>query len=357
MNRFPVLRHVWPMVCCGLLTTLCAPTPLFARTASAQTKVAVVVDPRIELMTVVQLLSGYEVLTKVDSNYRRKVERHFAPFKEHRAVKLFAEMSKARFRYDAVPRVMLAYSDPPALNPRVEAPADAIRRAGGKQKLEEFIGALREFSQQSRFGEFFAAQRETFDRALAGLQPDVERAVTELQAYSGVELKGCTLVAGMLIHNGGFQATLGSKENAEAYSVIGAFGTKDGIPVFSVEGSVRYLVHHEFSHSYINPLVEKFDSEVRKSAALYEPIKETMQRQAYGNWPTAVHEHIVRAITIRLAYRRSQEAGDRLLKAEEDRGFKYVRALAEKLKEYEAARTKYPAIPDFFPELIRVFSS
>ena len=308
MNRFQILRHAWLVVCCGLLPALSAPPPLFAQTASTQINVAVRVDPRIELMTIVQLLSGYELLTKVESHYRREVEQHFAPFKEHRAVKLFAEMSKARFRYDAVPKAILAYSDPPKLSLRVEPPVDAIRSAGGKQKLEEFIRAQREFSEQSRFGEFFATKKETYDHALTGLQSDVEGAVAELHAYSGVELKGCTLVAGLLIHNGGFQATLSSKENAEVYSVIGAFGAKDGIPVFSIGGSIRYLVHHEFSHSYINPLVEKFDGEVRKSTALFEPIKEAMQRQAYNNWPTAVNEHIVRAITIRLAFSRSHLA-------------------------------------------------
>ncbi|MBS1786935.1 MAG: DUF4932 domain-containing protein [Acidobacteria bacterium] len=346
-------RHRLILAACAALLAICFPQQLFAEQSSP---VAVTVDPRIELMTVVQLLSRYQVLTKVDSDYRRDVEKHFAPFKEHRAIKLFAEMSKTRFAYDAVPKAMLAYSNPPELKPRVESAFDTVRRAGGKQKLEEFIAALRDFAQASKFNEFFAAHAETYERALSFLRPDADRALRELRTYTGLKLENCFLIAGMLVHNGGFQATLGGKENPEIYAIIGALGSKNEIPVFSVDGSVRYLVHHEFSHSYINPLVEKFDDELQKHAALYEPIKEAMQRQAYNNWPTAVHEHIVRAITIRLAYARSQEAGDWLLKAEEERGFKYVRALSEKLKEYEATRNRYPTITDFFPELIKVLN-
>jgi len=317
--------------------------------------VTVTVDPRIELMTIVQWLSGYQVLTKVESDYKRAVEQHFAPFKEHRAVKLFGEMSKARFAYDAVPKAVLAFSTPPELRPRVEPPTDAVRRAGGKQKLEEFMAALRAFAQESQFDKFFAAQHNIYDRALATLREDVENALRPLRTYTGVELKNCTLIAGLLVHNGGFQATLGSQDNVEIYAIIGAFGAQDGVPVFSSGGSVTYLVQHEFSHSYVNPWVEKNEGELKKYAALYEPIKEAMQKQAYGNWTTTVHEHIVRAITLRLAYQRQQEAGDLVLKNEEARGFKYVRALAEKLKAYEAARNKYPTITDFFPDLIQVF--
>lgn len=319
--------------------------------------VAVTVDPRIELMTIVQLLSGYEVLTRVDSAYRREVERRFAPFREHRAVQLYAGMRRARFTYDAVPQAILAFTAPPELRPRAEPPESALRRAGGKLKLGEFMEALRDFAQQSQFAEFFAAQRETYERALAGLRQDVERAVAPLRAYSGVELEGCTLIAGLLIHNGGFQATLAGREGQKNFAIIGTLGAADGVPVFSKGGSVTYLVHHEFSHSYVNPWVEKNEGELQKYAALYAPIKAAMAKEAYNNWLTAEHEHIVRAITVRLAYQRSQEAGDRVLKNEEARGFKYVRALAEKLKEYEAARKRYPVITDFFPELIRVFKT
>ncbi len=330
---------------------------LLTQPLCASSSVAVVVDPRIELMTIVQRLSGYAVLTKVDSDYRRAVDEYFAPYKEHRAVKLFGAMSKARFAYDAVPKAMLAFTAPPALQPRVAPPMDAVRRAGGKQKLDEFIVALRDFAAQSRFDQFFAAQQPTYDRALTALRADVETALTPLRQYTNLELQNCTLIAGMLIHNGGFQATLEGKGGQEIYAIIGAFGMNEGVPVFSSGGSVAYLVQHEFSHSYVNPWVEKNDGKLQQYAALYEPIKEAMQKQAYGNWLTAIHEHIVRAITLRLAYQRSQEAGDRVLQNEEARGFKYVRALAEKLKDYEAARDRYATITAFFPELLKVFQA
>jgi hypothetical protein len=368
MKRFVTVRRFSLAVLAGCLLTLrvphglsaCEPLPERAESAAQRgdvnAAVSVVVDPRIELMTIVQMLSGYEVLTKIDSDYRREVEIWFAPFREHPAVRLFAEMSRARFAYDAVPKAMLAFSDPPELKLRVELSADVVRRAGGRQKLEEFAEALRDFARQSRLSDFLAAHRATYDRVLAALRSDVENAFAPLRRYSGVDLKGCTLVAGMLVHNGGFQATIGGADGARIYAIIGAFGARDGLPVFSSGGSVAYLVHHEFSHSYVNPWVERNSATLQKYAALYEPIREAMRRQAYNNWLTVVHEHIVRAITVRLASQRSQEAGDRVLQQEEARGFKYVRPLAEKLKEYEAARNKYPALTDFFPELIKVFS-
>jgi hypothetical protein len=321
------------------------------------TPALVAVDPRIELMTVVQLLADYRPLTTVNSRYRADALAHFEPVKDHRAVRLFREMSEDRFRFDAVPKVVLTFGPPPALPGVAPVDPSVLRRAGGSRRVHEFAAALRDFARESRFESFLSRHQALYARIEAELGPAVEAAIEPLRAYTGLALDNCTLVPGPLIHNGGFQATIGAGSDARVYAIVGPFGERGGEPLFSENGSVAWLAQHEFSHSFVNPLVEKFSREVDRTKKLYDPIKADMQKQAYGDWPTAVHEHIIRAITVRLAWARSQEAGDRALAIDEGRGFKYVRALAARLEQYEAARDKYPTFETFFPRLLEVFES
>jgi hypothetical protein len=314
------------------------------------------VDSRIELMTIVQMLSGYEHLSKLDTEYRRSANAHFAPFRSHRTVTLFAQMSRGRFRFDAVPRALLAFTAPPELSPAAEPPPSVLRRAGGSGRLSDFVAALRDFAVQSRFGDFFRSHRGTYERVEASLLQDVRSALDELRNYTALRLDNCTLIPGLLIHNGGFQATVETPQTPpRLFAIIGAFEVRDGLPVFTANRSVSYLVQHEFSHSFINPLVEKHSRELGQFSGLYRRIQTAMKSLSYGDWPAAVHEHIVRAITARIAHLRSHEAGERLLRREEESGFAFVRPLAERLMEYESARARYAAIVDFFPRLIDVF--
>lgn len=338
-----------------LLCTLTLAGMLAAASGRAAADSFVRVDARIELMTVVQLLSGYPTLTTVDSTYRRDVTHYFQGFKDHRAVRLFAEASRANFAYDAVPRAILCFSAPPELKPIAQPDGKVLRRAGGPAKLDEFIAALRDFCAATDFVGFFKAHEDDYARVVATLQPDVIAAVNALGNYTGIPFTNCELIAGMLIHNGGFQATVQAGAVPTIYAIIGAVGVSQGLPVFTANGSVSHLVQHEFSHSFVNPFVENNTAAVSRHARLLDAIKPQMAKLAYADWATAVHEHIVRAIVARLADLRDPQSGNRVLANEERKGFRYIRALAERLKDYEAARDKYPTLPSFLPQLLATF--
>lgn len=344
-----------------LLVLFLAPYPLSASAAQpvdrSSDSVRVVIDPRIELMGVVQLLSDYMLTTQYEFTYKHDVRVYFTRYQDHPAVTMFREMSQAEFNFDAVPKAMLALSNPPELESRTPFSDYAIRRAGGEDRLNEFVDALRDFARQSRFETFFAAHQGTFEQVVDGTRSAVENAVDVLRAYSGMEIAGSTVVVGMLLHHGGFSATVEHQTGeTDVFAVIGPVGSKEGLPTFGTEANIAGIAWHEFSHTYINPLTEAYADEVAKYAALYEPIAQQMGRQAYPVWDTAVNEHIIRAITARLAYLEDgQAAGDEELDNQKKRGFVYVEALAERLKEYESARDRYPTIAEFYPRLLDVF--
>jgi len=84
-----------------------------------------------------------------------------------------------------------------------------------------------------------------------------------------------------------------------------------------------------------------------------------MRSQAYPNWHITVQEHIVRAVTIRLAADKYGEERAFLsnFRLEMGKRYIYVKPLCQKLKEYEANRDKYHSFKEFFPELISVYKN
>jgi|GEM_PF-2987580 len=66
-------------------------------------KLRITVDPRIELLTVVQQQAQYSVLMKLDFKYRDEAKEYFNTHKRHKAVKSFQKLSSMKFSYDAPP--------------------------------------------------------------------------------------------------------------------------------------------------------------------------------------------------------------------------------------------------------------
>ena len=344
------------------MRTLLLLLPLAA--CAQQSKLNVSTDPRIELVTIVQMLAGYQdpPVSKFDSAYKRAAAAWFAPYSSHPAVELCRKRAKRSFRYDAVASVMLASTSLPDLRLERDPPSDVIRRAGGRGAVREWLAALSDFSSKSRFPEFYDSQKATFDRVTANLKAQVDNVdfVKQLEDYFGTSQHSYNIVLGMLIHSGGFGPRYQRPGGAfDIYGVIGPLRLDGDLPGFGNRTSVEYLVWHEFGHSFVNPLVDEYKGEIRKTSRLYKPIQEAMRKMAYGNWQSCVHEHIVRAVTIRLTARDRGEADaqSRLRMERDTRGFRYVEPLVERLKEYEAARDRYPTFAGFFPRLIEVFSS
>ncbi len=329
---------------------------------SASSKLNVTIDPRIELLMVVQYLSGYkghpELLTSLNFPYKQSVKKTFSGYKEHPAVKMFARMSSRGFSYDTPPKVMLHLSDPPGLEVVFPLPEHAIKKAGGKNRLEKFIALLRDFSRHSDFMSFYDSQKQTY----AAIRETVEKNfsdtdfIGELEDYFGIEQRSYNIIL-VPLSNGNYGPRLKHEdETFDAYNIISPRDFKDGILQFGAREYFRHLALHEFGHSFVNPLTEKHMDELKKYASLYKPIQKEMKARAYGDWESAINEHIIRAVTTRLQYlHRGKENGDQALQQEINWGFVYVEHLCKKMEIYERNRQKFLTFTALYPQLIETF--
>ena len=335
---------------------------------AAKKHLKVTVDPRIELLSVVQLLSGYNqrsILTRHQLGYKEEIYEYFDDYKDHKAVKQFTKMSEVGFSYDAPPAAMLYLSNPPELE--IDKPFTKYlkRRAGnfiglfGEQRLNSFVENLADFAQDSDFMTFYNDHQEFYNQIITRTRETIagEDYIKDLEDYYGMEQASYNVILVPLFHPGGYGPRVARDDNRfDIYNIRGPIQVRNGLPYFGSQDQFQYLAWHEFGHSFVNPLTSKYSEEVNEYKSLYEPIEKQMKSHAYGSWETTVNEHIVRAITTRLTYiHRGQKLGDSIKKQERTRGFVYIDALMEKLEEFESSREKYPTFEDFYPELIKVF--
>ncbi len=333
-------------------------------------RLGIAVDPRLELMAVVQLISDYPArwptMTRLDFEYRREVEAAFGGHGEHAAVRFLNELLARPFSVEAPP---FAFSGPVdfalhldaagRLHPWVAERPLLLQRVGGAEALHQFAALLDRFRADTRFAAFYEAHIPFYRQLVhdtaetAGVDGDLD----EIERFFGTTKRAYTAVLVPLYGTVGFGPSvgpLGTPEEA-VYSVTGPEQLVDGRPTFGSHTYFTYLKRHEFSHSFVNPMVDRQWERVARYDQ-FARIGDAMRARSYGEWRDAVYEHIVRAATTWFAYGDSPETGDDALEAEMDRGFIFVAPLLEKIRVYETERDRYPTLKSYFGELVKAFA-
>jgi hypothetical protein len=321
------------------------------------TPTTVTVDPRIELIGVVQYLAGYTLSTRYDFHYKSEVEEHFSVFRDHEAVTIFQTMSSQGFSFDVVPRTMLSLTDPPELSNKYEAfPSDVLASVGGQERLESFMAALRDFAVQTDFTIFFDNHENFYDSLTTSATPTMIATVRALEEYLGDSVSDSHVILGVLFHHGGFSTLFETERFQEAYALIGPAGGDGSYPGFGAARRLGSIAWHEFSHTIINDITDEHREWLNSNDHLYEPIADEMAQRGYTTWETVVNEHLIRAITSRMLSRNlGPSVGLSAMNSDIQMGFVYLTSLNNALQRYEENRDTYSSITEFFPELLEAF--
>ena len=128
----------------------------------------------------------------------------------------------------------------------------------------------------------------------------------------------------------------------EMYAVMGPTSVEDGQVYF--EELAERIALHEFIHSYVNPLTDKYFEENPESRSemepLMAPIFEKMRTMAYGVLEAMINEHIIRAIECFIGERYYGMPAIKELERQEQIGFIYIKHVYELIEEYYAKRKK-----------------
>jgi len=320
----------------------------------SQKRFSITVDSRIELLAAVQHFTSWAQKGHIKSKtaYKDDIDSYFGGFKNHPVVAYAEGLINSDFAYDAPVQFMLHHNDPPALVQKTPYSDYLIKRAGGEENLMEFADELRNFARRTDFMQFYQAHKPLYDTLIAEVDSLFEgkNYVQALEDFYGESRNSYNLILSPLF-SGNYGIPIKTEEEYDLYAVIGPCSLKGKRTTFACLKYLENMTLHEWSHPFVNPLVDQNYELFKKSIALFEPIKRMMQRQAYPSWRVTLYEHLVRAcgeIHLRAKTRKDFKK-EKSLEYHEGKGFWYISYIDSLMDVYETHREQYPTFSQFVP--------
>lgn len=318
------------------------------------------IDPRIELFNIIAMQAGHNGMTLSNITYKQECLDYFSGYNNLEAPKLLKETwQKGWAIHD--PMFFLLYLDFD-FNLKNGLSPDIIKRGGGIEQITKLATSFKQFYKETDFQTFFnVTQKNFYEQILSNVKYNFKdfKGVEYLENYYGKKCNSYNLILNINSGYGNFGKQVPSSNGIDLYAIVETNTNSGDLPTYFPTISIIDLILHEFSHGFVNPVIDQYQKELSKSKKLYEPIAESMQFQAYWEWQVTVNEHIVRAIVTRIAEQiYGKEFSEKsFYKLMIVRRFIYADAIIEKLKFYENNRDSYKNFQEFAPELIKVFGS
>jgi hypothetical protein len=319
-----------------------------------------VVDPRLELICAVEAAAGSNPCPSGEkSAYLERMRSWVDP--AHPAVALFRKMTAADWRNRHPSLILMDFGPPPALE--IAAYRDHYLNAGKDDAVARLLGCLRDLAAAGRFSERFAAEEDFHRRLTASMRGRLtdSRYLRQVNDYLGLSrpLRYHFLLA-PLYHGSVKHNVLYPREDGsfDIYSIIGHSRVRRGTPEFLVtEAELSNTVWHEAAHTVVDAVTQSHAARIEPLKSLYGLMSGLAKNkyQGPGGWLHMVDEHVIRAVTSRLALScRGRRAGEKALRGEKEDGFALVGPIYELFGDYEADRRRYPTILEFYPRLVEL---
>ncbi|UAY57008.1 DUF4932 domain-containing protein [Arachidicoccus terrestris] len=334
--------------------------------AFTQQRIHSKVDKRMETLSIVARLAGYE---EYNDDYAKKyvadIHQYFDPYKEDT---LFRFMRFVRAQKDI------------SLD-AVSSMAVCLQLYGGKFSLIDswktdlgrwdqahairFVSLLNAFYTKTKFDDFFKNEQPYYDQITVRYDSMISNLNQSwyFKYYGTKRPRHFNIIIGCANGGQNYGAETNSKEGGKQLYAIQGSWTFDtlGKPVFPADKYFPTIVH-EFNHTFINPILGKFednDTLKNSAASLFNLVKSFMVADNYGMWQIMVNESLVRASVVR--YLIDNHATGSVIDAEmtqqEEEGFLWIRPLVALLGKYEKHRDIYPTFEAFYPKIIHFFDT
>ena len=321
------------------------------------------IDKRVELLSIVFRLAGNEEYNATYfRKYTDKVESYFEQYKDHEIIKFARELRGEKgISYEAVMNRAIILDN--SLNPVIDL-STTVPERWSKDETIEFVRLLKQFYKDTKFDEFFNDNEALFQEVATRFRPAYEKLdLNWFQSFFGEKADtNFTIIVsiGCGVNSYRTSYTLPNSEK-KVFAIIGTWKVDgSGMPVYEQNEYLPTIIH-EFSHSFVNPLLAKYKESFEESGkGIYNAVEYEMSRQqAYGNWQIMLNEALVRASVIKyfIDHGASESEIQMMQNSESNKGFIWIKGLVAELKTYGNRRDIYPTLESYIPNLSNTYKS
>jgi hypothetical protein len=247
------------------------------------------IDQRIELITIIQTLSGYwdNLAQKFNNkilfqcNYKDNIKQYFEKYKQSEAIKLHVNLCNNINCISTFLALILNYSIPPNLSKIVN---------NNCNKYEHFINSIRKFYLETNFYEFFENNQNIYDKILSdsGIKYDLLIEINSIFEYFNIDNRNYKVIISPLVFG-----NFGINNDTGNYIILSPFDYRDNKYIFGPKDNIKGIIWHEIGHTVINDLTNKYYDESKHKNI---EVPEIFVNQFYNNIKAIINAYIIRSI-------------------------------------------------------------
>lgn len=336
---------------------------LFSQTKTIDVKV----DERVELISIVSYLAGYNEYNNAREfpDFNKSVDEYFKAYLNDTLVSYAKYLREERgISYDApmVFAVDLVIDNDIHFNTQTISKAWVKDQRWTQDNANHYLSLLNDFYKKTKFREFYNKNKSFYTQLEEGFSPVIKSINLAWfdSFYSQKTNNSFTIILCPINGPSNYGPSITYKDGKEdVYSIMGSWMFDSTIHIDNnTAGSVTQTLIHEFNHSYCNPMVEKYWKELEKnSGKIFDLVKKEMSNQAYGDSKTMMKETLVRTATIKYLTDYTKKDSKRYITREESNSFFCVNDMYKALETYLQERSKYPNFESYMPDLCKEFNN
>lgn len=318
------------------------------------------VDRRTTLLGIIEIISNYKykyprLIKRIgNEEYIKQIEENYNCFQNNEIIVLFNKLlEKYDFSFSTPIKLFLQLNYDFSIETINENLLN--NKFNGDKRVIEFLQLLPKFASEINFDKFYFNNQSRFKKYIQNIKSQLydKNILNFINDYLGVKCDKKFVI------------------NLIPWRTYGCYGTNDNSSIYNhlcchhkaIDDDTIYppddrlfdyssFSVHEFSHSFVNPIVDKYNL-ISESDDIFSNIFEELSSVGYGSNDSILKDHIVRSITLRyLSMYRDNSSYNKQYVMDKEFGFEYIDYILKELINYENNRSSYNNFESFYPALI-----